>query len=251
MLPGVYAAASGMITQRERLDVISNNVANIGTTAFKRSEPVSQGFYQVFAEQIGRFPPQRGSTEIPGGGAVLDTAAKDFSPGSVVETGNPLDVAIDGPGFFVVRTPVGERYTRAGNFSLSSDGQLVTQTGEAVLGEQGPILVQGESLSISSTGQVMLDGEPVDRIRVVDFPLPHRLRRYGRNLYGADEETTRMRVSLAEPNLRAGALELSNVNAITEITNLMDAARTYEAQQRIIVAFNESLDAAVNDIARS
>ena len=145
MLRGIYAAAAGMINQRERLDVISNNLANISTTAYKRSQPVSRGFYQIFAEEVVRFPSLRGSQAVPGGGSTLDATADDFSPGPLVDTGNPLDVAIDGPGFFVVRAPAGERYTRAGNFSLNPEGQLVTQNGEPVLGEQGAILIDRNS----------------------------------------------------------------------------------------------------------
>ncbi len=251
MLRGIYAVAAGMINQRERLDVISNNVANISSTGFKRSEPVSRGFYQVFSEEVGRFPSQRGARDIPGGGSALDTAAADFSQGPIVKSGNPLDVAIDGPGFFVVRASVGERYTRAGNFSIDSEGRLVTPGGESVLGEQGPILLQGSNVVISPNGSVTVDGVPTDRLRIVEFPEPHRLTRYGHNQFSADEQTLATRRTVGEPNLKAGALERSNVNPIAELALMMDAARSYEAHQRIIVAFNETLDAAVNDIARA
>jgi flagellar basal-body rod protein FlgG len=251
MLRGVYAAASGMITQRERLDVISNNLANISTTAFKRSQPVSRGFHQIFAEEVVRFPSLRGSRGAPGGGSALDATADDFSPGPIVDTGNPLDVAINGPGFFVVRTPAGERYTRAGNFTLDPDGQLVTPNGEPVLGEQGPIIIQGDSVAFSPNGDVIVDGIASERIRIVDFPQPYKLTRFGRNQYGADEETTRLREPVAAPNLRVSAREHANVNPIAELVAMMDASRSYEAHQRVIIGMNESLDAAVNEIARS
>ena len=251
MLSGVYAAAAGMINQRERLDVISNNLANISTTAFKRSQAVSRGFYQGFAEAVGRFPSPRGSQEVPGGGSVMDATAYDFSPGAIIDSGNPLDVAIDGPGFFVVRTPAGDRYTRAGNFSIDSEGRLVTPGGEAVLGEQGPILIQGSSATISPGGDVVVDGAPVERLRIVDFPRPYRLTRHGHNQFAADERIAGTLKPVETPNLKAGALEHSNVNPIAELVTMMDAARSYEAHQRIIVLFNESLDAAVNDIART
>jgi len=251
VIRGVYTAAAGMVNQRERLDVIADNLANIDTVAFKRAEPISRGFYQVFAEEIARFPSGRGSEEIPGGGSALDSTSGDFSPGSVVDTGNPLDVAIDGPGFFVVRTPSGERYTRAGNFSLNFDGRLVTQSGYSVLGEQGPIMVMGETVEISPGGDVMVDGAAAERIRIVDFPRPDSLTKYGRNLYGAVESIRRTGVPVAAPNLRVGALESSNVNPLTELVSMMDAARSYEANQKVILALNESLDAAVNEIART
>ena len=251
MLRGIYAAAAGMINQRERLDVISNNLANISTTAYKRSQPVSRGFYQIFAEEVVRFPSLRGSQAVPGGGSTLDATADDFSPGPLVDTGNPLDVAIDGPGFFVVRAPAGERYTRAGNFSLNPEGQLVTQNGEPVLGEQGAIIIQGDSVAISPNGDVIIDSVAAERIRIVDFPQPYKLTRLGQNQFGADEETTRMREPVETPSLRVSALEHANVNPIAELVAMMDASRSYEAHQRIIIGMNESLDTAVNEIARS
>ena len=242
MLPGVYAAAAGMITQRERLDVIANNLANVSTAAFKRAEPISRGFYQVFAEEIARFPGIRGSRDVPGGGSMLDVTNDDFSPGPVVDTGNPLDVALEGSGFFVIDTPQGERYTRAGNFSLNSFGQLVTQSGHSVLGQRGPILAQGESVQISPNGDVLVDGNAVDRILLVDFFRPYKLTKYGQNLYGVSEEVRQTQSTTVEMNVRVGALEQSNVNPITELTLLMDTARSYEAHQRVIAAFYELLE---------
>ena len=250
MLPGVYAAAAGMITQRERLDVIANNLANVSTAAFKRSEPISRGFYQVFTEEIGRFPGIRGSMDVPGGGVVLDATDEDLSPGPIVETGNPLDLALENSGFFVIDTPQGERYTRAGNFSLNSFGQIVTQNGHPVLGQRGPILAQGESIQISPNGDVLVDGDAVDKILLMDFIRPYELTKYGENLYGASEEMRQIQSTVVETNVRVGALEQSNVNPITELTLLMDTARSYEAHQRVIAAFDELLDSAVNDIAR-
>ncbi|GAB4349025.1 MAG: flagellar basal-body rod protein FlgF [Candidatus Abyssubacteria bacterium] len=251
MLKGIYAAASGMITQRERLDAVANNVANVSTVGFKRTIPVSRGFYQVFAREITRFPAQRGSAEIPGGGAALDATALDFSPGAIIESGNPFDVALDGSGFFVVLTPAGERYTRAGNFTLDAEGRLVTQNGHPVMGREGPIVARGEDVRISSDGQVMVNGAPVEQLLVVDFPRPHRLTEYGENYYAAPAEVRQTRTVVEQVQLRVGALERSNVNPIVELINLMDAARSYESQQRVIQAFDQSLDAAVNEIARA
>ena len=250
MLPGLYAAAAGMIAQRERLDVIANNTANLSTTGFKRADPISRGFYQVFADEIARFPALRGSAEIPGGGSSLDLTSEDFSPGPIIDTGNPFDVAIDGSGFFVVRSPTGERYTRAGNFTLDPEGKLVTQNGYPVLGQGGPIITAGENVQISQDGDVLVDGVPAERILLVDFPRPYELLKHGRNLYGIPEYMSRTRAPAADSHLRVGALEYSNVNPINELTLMMDASRAYETHQRVIQAFDETLNAAVNEIAR-
>jgi flagellar basal-body rod protein FlgF len=251
MLQGVYAAAAGMITQRERLDVIANNIANVSTTGFKRSEPISRAFYQIFGNEIARFPALRGSREIPGGGSAIDDTREDFAPGPIVETGNPLDIAIRGPGFLVIDTPQGERYTRAGNLTLNSEGQLVTQSGQPIMGQRGSIFAQGESVQISAGGEVLVDGDATDKLLIIDFTEPHRLTKYGQNLYGAIDEMRQTQSILMEPNLIVGALEHSNVNPIAELTLLMDAARSYEAHQRVILALDELLDSTVNDIART
>lgn len=248
---GIYSAASGMIAQRERLNVVANNLANVGTTGFKRAEAVSRGFFQVFAKEVARFPGQRGSSENPGGGTTLDSTTEDFSPGPVIDTGAPLDAAIDGPGFFVVRSPQGERYTRDGAFSLSPEGGLITKAGYPVMGEQGPILVQGDDIRISSDGKVIVDGATAERIRIIDFPEPSRLSKYGRNLYGATEEVRGTAAPVAEPTLRAGALEHSNVNLMDELVAMIDAQREYEAHQRAILAIDGTLNTAVNEIART
>ncbi len=251
MLRGIYAAASGMVTQRERLDVIANNLANTSTTAFKRAEPIARGFRQVFAEEIGRFAGVPASLAIPGGGSALDATTEDFSPGPVVDTGNPLDVAIDGDGFFVIGTQNGQRYTRAGNFSLNPEGQLVNQNGQPVWGRGGPVFVRGETIQISANGDVVVDGATVDRLWIVDFPRPYLLTKCGQNLYATTEDSLRTNPISVETNVRAGALERSNVNPITELTLLMETARSYEAHQRVVGAFDELLDSAVNDIART
>jgi flagellar basal-body rod protein FlgG len=251
MLRSIYSAASGMIAQRERLDVIANNVANLGTVGFKRAEATSRGFYQVFAGEVARFPARRGSLATPGGGAAVDATHEDYSGGPIVDTGNPLDAAIMGTGFFVVRTPAGERYTRAGNFTLGPEGQLITQDGYAVLGERGPILVQGERVELSPDGTISVDGVPAEQLLIVDFPEPDLLSKYGQNLYGAVEQVRQSRQEVDTPSLRVGALEHSNVNPIAELTSLMDAARSYDSQQRVIQALDESLQAAVNEIARA
>lgn len=251
MLRGIYTSASGMIAQGRRVDVISNNMANVATTAFKRTEPVIEGFYQVFSREITRYPTARGTQRIPGGGSAVQTTMVDFSPGPIIESGNPLDVAIEGDGFFVVRTPLGDRYTRAGNFSLNSSGQIVTHDGYPVLGQKGPISVTGEDVRISDNGDVLVDGVPAETLAIVDFPKPYPLLPFGKSLYSASEAGLRSMVKVESPRLRVGALEGSNVNPISELGALMTAARSFETGQRIVQAFDESLDAAVNRIART
>jgi flagellar basal-body rod protein FlgG len=250
MLRGIYTSASGMIAQGRRVDIISNNLANVATTSFKRSEPAIRGFHQLFSKESQRHPAARGTDQVPGGGSAVDATMEDFSPGPIIDTGNPLDVAIDGSGYFVVQTPFGNRYTRAGNFSLNSLGHLVTAEGYPVLGQEGPIMVQGENVKIAANGDVLVNGIPAETIALVDFPKPYPLVPYGKSLYGATEAGARAVVPAPETHLRVGALEGSNVNPISELVSLMSAARSFETSQRAVQALDESLDAAVNRIAR-
>jgi flagellar basal-body rod protein FlgG len=238
-----------MIAQGRRVDVISNNIANVNTAGFKRSDPLIRGFHQVFSEEIMRNPAARGSQRVAGGGSALDATTEDYSPGPIIESGNPLDVAIDGPGFFVIRTPLGDRYTRAGDFSLNSWGQLVTKEGYPVLGRQGPITLRGEDVRISANGDVLVDDIPAETIAVVDFPKPYPLVPFGNSLFGATDGG-RSAVPVQEPLLRVASFEGSNVNPISELAALMTAARSFETNQRIVQALDESLNAAVNRIAR-
>ncbi|RJP26163.1 MAG: flagellar hook-basal body protein [Candidatus Abyssobacteria bacterium SURF_5] len=250
VLRGIYTAASGMIAQGRRVDVISNNLANVGTTGFKRSQPAIRGFHQIFSREIMRYPPARGIDNVDGGGAAVNATIEDFSQGPTIESGNPLDLALEGPGFFVVRTPLGDRYSRAGNFSLNSLGHLVTREGYPVLGREGPIIIHGETVRISANGDVLVNDVPAETILVVDFPKPYPLTPYGDSLFGATEAGATASFVVPDPRVRVGALEGSNVNPIAELVSLMSAARSYESSQRAVQALDESLDAAVNRIAR-
>lgn len=182
---------------------------------------------------------------------MLDATTEDFSPGILMDTGNPFDVAIDGPGFFVVDAPAGRRYTRAGNFSLDPEGRLVTQNGRPVMGLQGPIIVQGDTVKITPDGDILVDDALTDRLMIVDFPRPYKLSKAGQNLYSASDDVRPTLSPMDGPLLRVGVLERSNVNIVAELTLMINAARSYETHQRVISAIDEALDAAVNEIARA
>lgn len=247
MIQGLYAAANGMRTVEDRQAIAANNIANASTAGFKRQIAVQQGFYEVFLGELGtanRF----GMERTPGGGLKLIESFSDVSTGSLRYTGNPLDVALNGPGYFIVETPDGERYTRNGQFTLGEDGTLLTAEGHMVLSEGGgPITIDGPA-EIDRDGNVIVNGETTDRIGVVGFDDPHVLMREGHTLFVAPEDLAVQPRPVDSPNLTPKAVEGSNVALPREMLNLMGAVRAYEANQRVITAIDESLQRLIDQV---
>jgi flagellar basal-body rod protein FlgF len=160
--------------------------------------------------------------------------------GSLRQTGNPLDIAVQGDGFFAVNTPFGERFTRDGSFSLTPEGTLVTKTGALVQGESGPIagLKEG-NVEVLANGEVYLDKKFVDKIRVVAFEDRSLLQKLGANLFVHDGPPQNLVGYSGE--LSQGYLESSNVNPMKNLTNMIVAHRTYEALQKAIKAHDETM----------
>ncbi|GAW31229.1 flagellar basal-body rod protein FlgF [Carboxydocella sp. JDF658] len=253
MIRGLYTAASGMVAQQKRMDTIANNMANVNTAGFKRDETVVEAFPQLLLSRLndpgipgaakGEIRPLVGGL---GTGARLQAVLPIFTQGPLRQTEAPLDVAIAGDGFFVVQTPAGEAYTRNGAFQLDEQGYLVTSAGYRVLGQGGPIRVQpGSKVVIDEQGQVTANGQPVGKLRVVAFANPQALQKLGDSLFQGTGATP-----LAEPVLRPGFLEQSNVNPVLEMVNMLTAMRTYEAGQKTIQAEDQLLEKAVNEVGR-
>jgi len=251
---GVYAVVSGSAAAMARMDVIANNVANSHTTGFKGDEPVFT---------LNDFSPPQFAGEprdaVIGQRAILQPllvevagVETDFSQGALRETGNPLDVAIQGPGFFVVGGRDGFAYTRRGDFALNADGELVTNTGALVIGKSGPISLGAGKVVIDEEGNVSLDGQHVDTLRIVDFPGPGRLVKSDgtmfRSVQAGDEGT-----KVDAPRVHQGFLEESNVSVVQELVNMIETSRAYEAYQRVVSSFlgeRGIFSRAVNDVGR-
>lgn len=259
MIRGLYTAAAGMLLESRRTDVISNNLANVNTTGFKKEDVLAEAFPQMLMRRLDdptSFPPgmpsidQRPIIGMVGVGVAAQGTATDYTQGQVVQTGNPLDVALASEGFLVVETPRGDRYTRNGSFSLDDQGFLVTADGNYVLGEGGPIQVpQGASLQIGANGEIIVDGNLVDTLRVVNFAEPAGLVKEGDSLWMAtvasgDAETI-------EGEMRQGFLERSNVNSINEMLDLITATRAYETNQKAVQTQDQLLGKAVNEVGRT
>jgi flagellar basal-body rod protein FlgF len=216
----VVNAYSALEARMKIVDIITNNLANVNTTGFKRD------FGHILQTETGS-----------------DVANKvDFSAGELVTTGNELDVAINGPGFFAIQTPNGVRYTRNGSFSLNARGELVTKDGMAVLNSSGSTINVGHGkVAIQDGGIVTVDRNEIATLKIVNFIEPQKLQKEG--LYrliwtggpGAVQD-------VPDAHLQSGALERSNVNAMDEMVHLMSAYREFEAVQKTLKTLMTDMD---------
>jgi flagellar basal-body rod protein FlgF len=239
---GIWSAASGATTELLSLDATANNLANANTTGYKADNA-------VFREHL--------MSAVQGGHAVkemrfsaVDGMAHDFSTGPITVTGHPLDVAIQGEGFFAVKTPQGERYTRAGSFTLTQKGDLVGQSGERVLDETGrPITVPPGSTTarITADGTMEIDGATTARLKLVKFPNQNALDKEGAQFFVPNQKSGVAKVS--QVTLQPEAVEGANVSVVKGMTSIVTTTRTFDAIQRVLDAFRDADRAAATQVA--
>ncbi len=248
MIQGLYAAANGMMAVEDRQAVIANNIANVTTTGFKRQLAVQKGYYQAFFGEARST--MRLDLEIaPGGGLKTIETFSNFGNGLITPTGNPLDLALMGPGFIRVETPDGVQFTRSGRLSVGESGNLVTVDGHKVLGTDDlPIDVSGGLVKIDSTGIVTVKEELRGQISIVEFEDPHALGRVGYSLYRASEAVMDAAVPAENTTIATASLEASNVQLPAEMVNMMMALRAYAANQKVIAAIDETVTRLINQV---
>ncbi len=244
MIRGLYSSAGGLLVQSARTDVISANLAGLSVPGYRRDIPVVEAFAYTIQHTA------RGRAVGPPGGAILlaPETRLDLRPGPVRATGSPLDLALEGPGYFCVQTQTGEAYTRSGAFRRDPDGGLVTSAGHPVLGQAGPLRITGSDVQVLENGDVVVDGTRVDRLKLADFPPTVRMRKLGDGLLRPAPGTAPL--PAAQPRVRQGYLEAANVNAVSELAAMISALRAFEASQRALQATDQTLDKAINDIGR-
>jgi flagellar basal-body rod protein FlgG len=239
MIKGIYSAEAAMRPKMTQMEVLANNLANINSTGFKKD--------RVFVRMLEESAAGRadGRTDLAG---VEAQRAVDFSGGSLRQTGNPLDLAIEGRGFFAVDTPRGMRLTRNGNFKLSPDGTLVTGEGYAVLSAAGHITIpqadklpQG-SVSINEAGEISTGRETIARVRVVDVERTAMLQKDHESLFSPDPGDPVRDIPADQTVIRQGYLEESNVEGIEEMIAMIELSRSFETDQKMIQAQDQSLD---------
>jgi len=225
MSDALYAAVSGAVAQEKALEIVANNIANVSTTGFKGAR---LSFKEVMSEAA-RGHEQAGDKQV-----VVDKVYTDFTPGTLHTTNNPLDVALIGPGFFAIETPQGERYTRAGSFTLAQDGTLVTTEGQPVVGPSGAIRLDPlKTAAIDDQGRIWSGDLQVGQLKVVDFSDRDALVREGLGFWKAQDNTAQV---VQNVQLQSKALEQSNVNAVTGMTQLIWISRAHEMFHRAMDA---------------
>lgn len=249
MIAGLYTAASGMIAVEQRQDIIANNLANAATPGYKRMQPVQLGFYEVLSpKMIAPFHFNREAA--PAGGVKSVESFTNLATGSLRITEDPLSLAVTGPGYVVVNTPQGERYTRDGHFTMDAEGELSTAEGYKVLGVNGdPIDVSGVKVTVAQDGTVQVDGAASGQLQMVEFQDPTRLEREGNNLYRASDAILQQSGAATESALVQGALEMSNVQLPVEMTSMMLGLRAYEANQKVIQAIDGATSRLIDQVA--
>lgn len=182
-------------------------------------------------------------------GARVDKVLTNFSQGTTIESGNNLDFALDGDGFFKVYNGKENMYTRDGSFSLNESGELITSEGYFVLGQYGSILLEGNDFEINEKGEIIKNGEVIDKLDIVNIDNGEDLRKTGNNLYKIVDGTQASENQFDGQVLR-GYLENSNVDTVKEMVEMISILRNYESSQKIINSYDDILGRAVNDIAR-
>ncbi|MFT9495706.1 flagellar hook-basal body protein [Anaerosolibacter sp.] len=182
-------------------------------------------------------------------GVRLDKIETNHHQGQLYETDNKMDLAIKGRGFFQVETPEGIRYTRDGSFKLNTAGELVTNEGYPVLGSQGTILIEGAELAVSERGDILVDGETVDWLDMIEITNVKDLRKDGNNLYRL-EDGLELETQAFTGQVLQGFLESSNVDSVKEMVEMITLFRNYESNQRMIKAYDDTLQRTVNDIGK-
>ncbi|MBD3421724.1 MAG: flagellar basal-body rod protein FlgF [Chitinivibrionales bacterium] len=242
MIQGIYLATQGMTTLMQKQDQIANNLANVNTTGYKQSH--------LFAQTYNKFVKNDQREPFVNRQIKADQVAVDYSEGSLKKTGNPLDFAIKGSGFYTVMTPHGMGFSRNGNFAMDAQGYLITKEGYKVMSTEGFInLEHNKDVRVTSDGYVMQGDERKARLRITDFRKPYRLLRQGNSIYRPQMPDN---PAIASPGfaVKQGYLESSNVNLIRNMTEMIAAFRNFEADQKALHAQNETLDKAVNQVGR-
>ncbi len=252
MARGTYSAASAGLVQLRKLDLVNNNLANVNTPGFKKQVLVSevQSFDDTLAKAVEPQDPYARPDQERTPGVVNTRAITDFSQGSIKHTGNDLDVALRNPNeFFVIQGPEGPLYTRAGNFTLNSEGNLSTQDGFPVMGDGGEITTQGVGVSISAGARVVSNGQQVGTLQVVSVPNPQILERVGGNRFRLQEGQPEPD-GVDNPEVEPHALEMSNVGAIESVIDLIKATRGFELYTKSASTIDQMNQTAVQQVGK-
>ncbi len=234
MYKGIYVALSGAVLKHTQIEIISQNLANADTTAYKKDR-VSFKDYLIPQEVVSFEPDGRAMSEV-------SSFAIDFSAGNLMKTGNLLDISIDGNGFIALE---GDRYTKRGDLQKDGKGYLASYNGIRVMGSQGPIQLPEGIPEISESGDVVVNGVPIDSIKIVELKELDKLSKVGESIFTTSENAVKSRAKVKQ-----GHLEKSNVEVIREMVHMIETYREFETFQKAIQFFDEASGKANNEIGR-
>ena len=257
MLRGLYTAHTGLRNEQNRMDILTNNLANASTVGFKKEGATSQPFREVLAVKVKDSSVGLGTVQPIGHsrlGVKIGENYTDYTQGSFRITDNTYDLALSGSGFFALEYTNSEgetstKYTRAGNFTLTQDGYLVNNDGMYVLDAQNR-RIQLDTLTdarIEDDGRIYQNNQEVAQIQVADFEDYDYLEKFGDTFFQPVEGAT---LTEGTAEVKSGVLEMSNMSVISEMVNMISVTRAYEANQKIVQTYDESLDIAVTQLGR-
>jgi flagellar basal-body rod protein FlgG len=254
MVRALYTSWTGLRNEEKRMDVVTNNMANADTTGFKKVDATAQSFDRKLAVKIN--DQTEGANVIRGVGGVtlgvkIGETYYDMSQGNFKETDSQYNFAIGGDGFFTISQTDKSgtehiRYTRDGDFTVTKDGYLVTKDGDYVLGEgNSRIQIPGAdtaTISVNSLGEIYEDNNYIATLQLTDFENYDYLSSYGENMYDAVDGAT---TKAADATITQGYLEMSNVNMVTEMVDMIAITRAYETNQKMMQTVDSTLEKAV------
>ena len=252
MVKGLYTTYTGLLNSQNRMDIVSNNLANSTTTGYKKEGCTTQSFDSVYAIKtkdltVGHLNENIGELTL---GAKIGETYTNWEQGSFQNTGSQYDFALAGDGFFSISftNKNGEEttmYSRDGSFQINSEWYLVNIDCDYLLGEGGQIQLPTSinSLTVDSTGAIYADGEYIDTLAITDFEDYNYLEKYGENLYRTVDGATQ-KDSTATVN--QGYLEASNINVVSEMVEMINIAREFESNQKVMNTIDEMLGKMVN-----
>lgn len=250
MIRGLYTAATGMINQQKKVEVIANNIANAHTPGYKRDDVASRSFHDELILRIEKGDKNKVREVGPlNHGVYVEEVVTSFRDGAINESNETTHMAIQGEGFFTVLTQQGERYTRDGSFHINQGGLLVTAEGLPVVGQAGqPIYIGDQPFEVDRAGNVIIGGNIVNQLQLINFGDFSKLEKIGNNLFQNTDPDNDV-IDFGGEVLQ-GYLETSNADPANEITNMIVASRSYESSQKIVQMMDEILGKAVNEVGR-
>lgn len=250
MLDGMRMATEGMLQMSVRQDVVTNNLANVGTAGYRRESLVIESFSDVINREMTNKGEVTNYNSSENRGGVRHYSATHSAQGALKESGNAFDLALDdnGKAFFTLQGANGEmKFTRGGNFKLHSSGHLVASDGSMVMGQRGPIKASGSDFKVQDDGTVVVDGKEVDRLLISSIEDPKAMERKDGASFSVGTPTV---VAAKDFRVKQGFVEQANFNALTEMVELMQTMRNFEANQKALQSHDQRLQKTVNELGR-